>query len=662
MLDRFVIFTKTGVILWSWTLLNPSNETLRTSTESVSALVREILLPERHALTVEAHSDVPMFEWNSLALKYLVANAQDIVFCAVFDLTIYRGGKAPYADNLVKGVRAAFLSQYGEKFTSLGTPFVSPEARAALGPTQAPTLIGASVLLTEDASALEEFETAFLDILNTVENQKPTRIGANKQIDSANSLEASENDAVESEEPDSKDPSSDANLEDDDEGDAGDTPSRLTGLAAIRARNLAKRPARGRAVRTALGGVAKFKEKKQEAGNGKGKAKEERIWSDKFEYNERAADALDKSRDKDMKQGAAEVEKVVYSGTGASGSGKDFDDSNADADLSKGSWMKSVGGKIGGWLQGVAGSKELTEEDLEPILKTLRSQLIERNVASEVAEELISSMNTRLVGTKVEGGFTFSPGSRVYTLVVDTLTESIQKILTPRTPIELLRDVKAKAKAGAKGRKLPYVVVLCGVNGVGKSTSLSKLAFHLKDHGHSVLIAACDSFRSGAVEQLRRHCTALDVPLFEQGYAKDPIDIAARAIKQAEDDGVDVVLIDTAGRMQNNSQLMAQLAKLVAVNSPDLVLFVGEALVGNDGVDQLMEFDRALVDLAVDRRSPRRIDGIILTKFDTVDDKVGTTLSMVYKTGIPIAFIGTGQHYPDLRRLNTAAVVKALLV
>jgi signal recognition particle receptor subunit alpha len=121
------------------------------------------------------------------------------------------------------------------------------------------------------------------------------------------------------------------------------------------------------------------------------------------------------------------------------------------------------------------------------------------------------------------------------------------------------------------------------------------------------------------------------------------------------------VLVDTAGRMQNNGPLMQQLAKLVAVNKPDLVLFVGEALVGNDGVDQLKEFDKRLVDHAVDAAAPRRIDGILLTKFDTVDDKVGAALSMVYQTSIPVVYLGTGQAYPDLKKLNVKAVLDALL-
>ena len=174
------------------------------------------------------------------------------------------------------------------------------------------------------------------------------------------------------------------------------------------------------------------------------------------------------------------------------------------------------------------------------------------------------------------------------------------------------------------------------------------------------MIAACDTFRSGAVEQLNQHAKVLDVPLFERGYAKDPASVAREAQKHANDNGFDCLLIDTAGRMQNNEPLMRALAKLVSSNSPDLVLFVGEALVGNDGVDQLELFDRALADYS-DRADPHRIDGIVLTKFDTIDDKVGAAVSMVYKTGQPVMFVGTGQKYTNLKKLNVRTVLRSLL-
>ncbi|KFG57359.1 signal recognition particle receptor alpha subunit, partial [Toxoplasma gondii RUB] len=175
-----------------------------------------------------------------------------------------------------------------------------------------------------------------------------------------------------------------------------------------------------------------------------------------------------------------------------------------------------------------------------------------------------------------------------------------------------------------------------------------------------VLIAACDTFRAGAVEQLRTHSRCLQVPLFERGYGKDAAAIAREALATARQEGRDVVLIDTAGRMQDNEPLMRSLAKLVAMNSPDMILFVGEALVGNDAVDQLKKFNQALVDLtALGGRPPRTVDGIILTKFDTVDDKVGAALSMVYITGQPVVFVGTGQKYPNLKKLNGSSVHKA---
>jgi signal recognition particle receptor subunit alpha len=200
-----------------------------------------------------------------------------------------------------------------------------------------------------------------------------------------------------------------------------------------------------------------------------------------------------------------------------------------------------------------------------------------------------------------------------------------------------------------------------GVNGVGKSTNLAKVAYWLGENGAKVLLAACDTFRAGAVEQLRTHATRLGVPLYERGYEKDPAAVAAEGVRVAARTGRDVVLVDTAGRMQDNEPLMRALSKLINTNKPDLVLFVGEALVGNDAVDQLAKFNARLADLADDASKTRVIDGIVLTKFDTIDDKVGAALSMVYTSGAPVMFVGTGQTYTDLKRFNPKTVVKSLL-
>lgn len=150
------------------------------------------------------------------------------------------------------------------------------------------------------------------------------------------------------------------------------------------------------------------------------------------------------------------------------------------------------------------------------------------------------------------------------------------------------------------------------------------------------------------------------ISLYDRGYGKDDAGVASDAIAFARDEHYDVVLIDTAGRMQDNDPLMRSLAKLIRVNDPDLVLFVGEALVGNEAVDQLTKFNQALMDHS-DRSKPRTIDGIVLTKFDTVDDKVGSSISMTYTTGQPIVFVGVGQDYYDLKKLNVESVVSMLL-
>lgn len=308
----------------------------------------------------------------------------------------------------------------------------------------------------------------------------------------------------------------------------------------------------------------------------------------------------------------------------------------------KKSWFSSL-------IQSVAGKAVIAMEDLAPVLKALKDRLMVKNVAEEIAEELCNSVAASLIGKKL-GSFT-----RISSTVQAAMEEALLRILTPRRSIDILRDVHS-----AKEQGHPYVIVFCGVNGVGKSTNLAKVAYWLIQHNISVMMAACDTFRSGAVEQLRTHASRLQISLFQRGYEKDPAFVAKEAIREAVLNKTDVVLVDTAGRMQDNEPLMRALAKLVHMNNPDLVLFVGEALVGNDGVDQLMKFNQKLLDLSTTATS-RVIDGILLTKFDTVDDKVGAALSMVYKSGAPVMFVGCGQTYTDLKKLNIKSIIKSLL-
>ncbi len=323
----------------------------------------------------------------------------------------------------------------------------------------------------------------------------------------------------------------------------------------------------------------------------------------------------------------------------------------AAAGVAKPAAAASSGGGRGIWasLKGLVGAKQLERDDLAPLIEQLQAQLVTKNVAADIGSQICESVCTSLLGTSQQGFGTMRATVR------SALETALTRILTPSRRVDMLA---AAAAAKAEGR--PYVVCFVGVNGVGKSTSLSKVAYYLKSNGFTPMLCACDTFRAGAVEQLRVHANALELPLFEKGYGRDASGIAADGVKYAKQMGHDVVLIDTAGRMQDNEPLMRALSKLVTLNNPDLVLFVGEALVGNEAVDQVRGFNQSLSEYSASR-DPRLIDGIMLTKFDTISDKVGAALSLVYTTGKPIVFVGVGQTYTDIRNLNVDHCVRSLL-
>ncbi|KAL5066188.1 hypothetical protein RYX36_027925 [Vicia faba] len=384
--------------------------------------------------------------------------------------------------------------------------------------------------------------------------------------------------------------------------------------------------------------------------------KKNRVWDDKpKETKLDFTDHVDVDRDADVdrkvdylakEQGESMMDKdEVFSSDSEDEEEEEGDDAGKNSnkvDAKKKGWFSSM-------FQSIAGKANLEKSDLEPALKALKDRLMTKNVAEEIAEKLCESVAASLEGKKL-ASFT-----RISSTVHTAMEEALVRILTPRRSIDILRDVHA-----AKEQRKPYVVVFVGVNGVGKSTNLAKVAYWLQQHNVNVMMAACDTFRSGAVEQLRTHARRLQIPIFEKGYEKDPAVVAKEAIQEASRNGSDVVLVDTAGRMQDNEPLMRALSKLIYLNNPDLVLFVGEALVGNDAVDQLSKFNQKLADLATSP-TPRLIDGILLTKFDTIDDKVGAALSMVYISGAPVMFVGCGQSYTDLKKLNVKSIVKTLL-
>lgn len=311
--------------------------------------------------------------------------------------------------------------------------------------------------------------------------------------------------------------------------------------------------------------------------------------------------------------------------------------------------QKSASG-LSNLFKSIIGEKTIEEADLKKVLDAFEQHLINKNVAAHIAKDLTMAVQQKLIGTKC-GNF-----SSIKTIVTSALKENIERILTPHRTLDLIRDVQNN-----KAKGIPYTMAFVGVNGVGKSTSLSKVAYLFKSYGFRVLIVACDTYRSGAVDQLKVHCQRLDIDLFQRGgNKKDPVPVARDSITYAKENNYDVILIDTAGRMQNSQNLMEQIARLINTVVPDLTVFVAEALVGNNGSDQIQQFDNKLKQ-SFNTENARGIDGIILTKFDTIDDKVGAALTLVYETGHPIVFLGVGQHYRDLRRMNPEFVVQTLL-
>ena len=316
-------------------------------------------------------------------------------------------------------------------------------------------------------------------------------------------------------------------------------------------------------------------------------------------------------------------------------------------------------GAISGYFRNIVGGKTLTKEDLEKPLKAMEDHLIKKNVAREAAVRLCEGVEREMIGKKT-GTF-----ENIDTALRPALEASLRKILTPTSSLDLLQEIQAViSPSPTQNAARPYVISIVGVNGVGKSTNLSKICYFLLQNKYRVLIAACDTFRSGAVEQLNVHVRNLkemstrenvgDVDLYQKGYGKDAANVAKDAVAYAASNGFDVVLIDTAGRRHNDTRLMSSLEKFAKFANPDKILMVGEALVGTDSVMQARNFNAAF-------GSGRGLDGFIISKCDTVGDMIGTLVSMVHATGIPVVFLGTGQHYGDLRNLSVPWAVKLLM-
>ena len=281
---------------------------------------------------------------------------------------------------------------------------------------------------------------------------------------------------------------------------------------------------------------------------------------------------------------------------------------------------------------------ELKAEKLRPILDDFRFSLIENDVAVSVAYYITDQLEKRLDGVQVKRM------SDRKDLVKDTLHQVLIEILTTKETINLIQLIEEKRKL-----KEPFIILFVGINGTGKTTSIAKVAKFLMKKGYSVVLAGSDTYRPGSIEQLEQHSKKLGVRMIKHDYGADPAAVAYDTISHAQSRGINVVLIDTAGRIQTDRNLMSELAKIKRVVSPDLTILVIDALIGNDAVLQAEEFHNSIT-----------VDGSILTKVDA-DVKGGASLSVAYVTGKPIIFIGVGQNYEDLEAFEPERFTNMIL-
>ncbi|MBN2566822.1 signal recognition particle-docking protein FtsY [Candidatus Woesearchaeota archaeon] len=281
--------------------------------------------------------------------------------------------------------------------------------------------------------------------------------------------------------------------------------------------------------------------------------------------------------------------------------------------------------------------KAISDDQFENMFWDLEMALMESNVAMEVIGVIKRDLKERLVMTKVRRGQTAR-------IIQESLRQSIETMLANESP-DLYTMIAERRK---KEPDAPFVVLFVGVNGSGKTTNLAKVAHYLKGKGLGVVLAACDTFRAAAIQQLELHGENLGLKVIRHDYGSDAAAVAFDAIGHAKAKRKDVVLIDSAGRSHANTNLMDELKKLAKVAKPDLTVFVGDSLTGNDAVEQAKTFDAAV-----------GVDAVILAKLD-VDEKGGAAISVSQVTKKPILFVGTGQSYEDIRPFHPGIILESL--
>ncbi|CZS98768.1 probable signal recognition particle receptor subunit alpha [Rhynchosporium graminicola] len=642
MLDSFEILTTSGVVLWS-------KSYAPTSPSIINSLITNVFIEERTLPGAGVANDIsaannPPYKYEQHTLKWTTVKELNIIFVAVYRSLLHLS----WIDKLVDNIKTIFVDLYGDQLRKPHTTLVECHFDEYFD------------------QQIQKLEKTAINQDTKFDDEPPPLPGLLSRGASKNNYQdLTSNDSTPVATPDTSRPSTPASHILTGKSGPGGKGSRRSRKAAITPNAYAS------------SGDESFLKK------GKATPKKGRKWDADGLADEDSDTPLDYSAplngatsgEDEGKDRPGTMEEVDHATWGSkTGKGqfvlKDLDDQVnsilASADAKKvdatGPATGIVGSSlsaIGGLFRNVVGGKTLTKEDLDKAIKGMEDHLLRKNVAREAAMRLCEGVERELIGVKT-GNF-----ESVQAKIQIAMESSLRKILTPTSSLDLLREIDAVTAPSALSlqKRRPYVMSIVGVNGVGKSTNLSKICFFLLQNKYKVLVVACDTFRSGAVEQLAVHVRNLkeltsreggEVELYQKGYGKDAANVAKDAVSFAGQEGFDVVLIDTAGRRHNDERLMSSLEKFAKFAQPDKILMVGEALVGTDSVAQARNFNKAF-------GSGRSLDGFIISKCDTVGDMVGTLVSMVHATNVPVLFVGVGQHYSDLRNLSVKWAVEKLL-
>lgn len=279
---------------------------------------------------------------------------------------------------------------------------------------------------------------------------------------------------------------------------------------------------------------------------------------------------------------------------------------------------------------------ELNEKDTAHALDDFEFGLLEADVALEVAEQIKSELKHTLSGKKVKK-------NELQEYISSVFYHSIKNIMAENVGAPVIERIK-------KIEKRPVKIMFVGPNGCGKTTTIAKIANLLRKNNFSVVIAAGDTFRAAAIEQMEIHGERLGIRVIKGAYGADPTSIAFDGMNYAQAHNIDVVLIDTAGRQETNQNLLNELKKMVRVINPELKIYVGESLGGNAIIEQVDKFNKEL-----------KLDGVVLTKMDC-DAKGGTVISISKITHVPVLYIGVGQGYEDIEEFNPEKIAKNIAV